>query len=67
MLRESDLPFPVRIARYLPDACPIPVDVFPYTREELARMLAAGNRFVKTALAEGRQIFPRVEAEDLRP
>lgn len=57
VLRESDLPFPARISRYLPEACPIAVDVFPYTREELAGVLA-GSHFVKTALAEGRQIFP---------
>lgn len=58
VLRESDLPFPARIGRYLPEACPIAVDVFPYTREELTGLLAAGSRLVKTALAEGRQIFP---------
>ncbi len=58
ILRESDLPFPARIGRYLLPSSRIPADVFPYTRRELERMLAEGNRFVKTALAEGRQIFP---------
>ena len=31
----------------------VPVDLFVYTRAELDGMLAAGNRFVSRALAEG--------------
>ena len=34
-------------------------DVFSYTREEFELMLKEGNRLVKSALAEGIDLFPR--------
>lgn len=56
VLRESSLPFPDRIPRYLPSGFPVGVDVFPYTRDELEQMLSQGNTFIQEALAEGREV-----------
>jgi len=35
------------------------VDVFPYTREEIGKMLAEGNPLVKEALEHGLMLFRR--------
>ena len=59
VLGKSDLPFLERIPRYMPSGVGIGVDVFPYTREEFELMLKEGNRLVKSALAEGIDLFPR--------
>lgn len=59
ILGKSDLPFLERIPRYMPSGAGIGVDVFPYTREEFELMLKEGNRLVKSALAEGIDLFPR--------
>lgn len=37
----------------------VDVDVFPYTRVELEKMLEAGNHFVRNAVAEGITIYKR--------
>ena len=42
-----------RIPRYLPVGLPVGVGVFPYTREEVDRMLAEGNLFIRQATQEG--------------
>jgi hypothetical protein len=42
-----------RIPRYLPVGLPLGVDVFPYTRDEIDRMLAEDNPFVQRAMEEG--------------
>lgn len=55
ILKESSEDFLDRIPRYLPTAVPGGVDVFPYTHEELDRMIAEGNHFVRRALAEGKR------------
>ncbi len=31
---------------------PLPVEVFPYTKEEISQMLRRGNRFIRNALEE---------------
>jgi predicted nucleotidyltransferase len=53
VLRRADRPFLERIPHYTPENCPIGVDVFPYTRDEIERMLASGNSFLRAALDEG--------------
>ena len=53
ILKSSDRPFLDRIPVYTPEGCRIGIDVFPYTGAEVQRMLAAGNWFLKRALAEG--------------
>ena len=42
-----------RLALYQPESCGLGLDVFAYTRAEIERMQASGNRFVHQALAEG--------------
>ncbi len=59
ILKESDLPFLKRIPKYLPPGCEIDVDVFPYTKAEIDKMLRRGNNFIREALAEGISIFVR--------
>ena len=54
---DADLLFADRAAAYRPKGVGIPVDLFVYTRDELDGMLAAGNRFVSRALAEGRELL----------
>lgn len=59
VLIESDKDFLHRISDYMPSDVPISVDVFPYTEDELERMLNDGNQFVKRALSEGVLLFER--------
>lgn len=55
ILGSSPVPFRDRFARYWPD---FPgVDVFAYTRAELAQMQADGNSFARRALSEGVSLF----------
>ena len=56
VLRESSLPFLDRLPVYTPSDFPVPVDVFPYTREEFARLLEERNPFLQRALSEGKEI-----------
>jgi hypothetical protein len=54
ILRSSQLPFIDRIPLFLPrHSFPVDVDVFPYTKAEIAKMLHSGNFFVRQALREG--------------
>ena len=59
IVRRSARPFLDRMAAYLPTGLPVPVDVFPYTREEIERMSAEGNPFIRSALAGGIPLFRR--------
>ncbi len=59
VLSRSDRRFLDRIPEFLPAGFPVDVDVFPYTREEIERMTAEGNRFVQGVLREGRTLFRR--------
>lgn len=59
ILKDSDCRFLDRIPLYIPDACGIGVDVFPYTQVEVDAMLADGNWFIRRALAEGIEIYAR--------
>lgn len=56
ILKSSDKPFLERITRYLPSKFPVGVDVFPYTREEIKKMLKENNFFLKKAMKEGIEI-----------
>jgi predicted nucleotidyltransferase len=53
ILSSSSHSFLERIPQYLPPKVSLPVDVFPYTRVEIDRMLAEGNHFIKRAMKEG--------------
>ncbi len=56
ILSQADRPFLERIPRYLPTGLPVGVDVFPYTREEVRRMLSEGNLFIRRVLEEGMRL-----------
>ena len=53
ILSSANRPFLERIPRYLPEGLSVGVDVFPYTRDEIDRMLADGNHFIARAVREG--------------
>jgi len=53
VLRESDLSFLERSAKYRPAGVGIGIDVFAYTQDEVDAMLASGNAFLAQALREG--------------
>lgn len=55
VLKADERRFIDRIPDYLRQFldAPVPPEVFPYTREEMDRMRASGNRFVERALREG--------------
>lgn len=56
ILKESELPFLERIPQYLPTGFPVGVDVFPYTRAEIEKMLRESNFFIKRVLREGKRL-----------
>lgn len=56
VLRTSRVPFLDRIPHYTPSRFPVGVDVFPYTHDELERMLSEGNTFIQEALAQGKEV-----------
>ena len=62
VLGESDRRFLDRIPAFLPSRFPVGVDVFPYTRAEVERMLREGNAFVRDALRDGEVLFRRTVA-----
>ena len=59
VLDQTELPFKDRLPRYKPVGCPFPMDMTICTREELARELAAGNRFVHRVLGESIVLYAR--------
>ena len=52
ILSSASQSFMERVPRYLPTGLPLGVDVFPYTRDEIKRMLAQGNHFIRQAVKE---------------
>ncbi|HMH53754.1 MAG TPA: nucleotidyltransferase domain-containing protein [Candidatus Acidoferrum sp.] len=59
VLDSSDVPARERIPRYKPTRIPLPVDLTVCTRDELARELAAGNRFLNRLLSESVVLYIR--------
>jgi predicted nucleotidyltransferase len=59
ILTNSDRAFLDRIPTFLPGRFPAGVDVFPYTRAEIDRMRAEGNRLILEALRDGITVFRR--------
>jgi predicted nucleotidyltransferase len=53
VLASADVPFLERIPSYTPVGLSVGIDVFPYTREEIDRMLAEGRPFIQQILSEG--------------
>ena len=59
VLDASDLPVRERIPHYKPTRVPVPMDLTVCTLAELARELAAGNRFLKRVLGESLVLYSR--------
>jgi len=59
VLRDTDLPFIERAARYAPAGLPVGADVFAYTADEIEAMLAEGNGFIRRALDEAVTLIER--------
>ena len=57
-----------RIPDYLREFldAPVPVEVFPYTKDEVDRMRASGNHFIERALREGVTLAERSFEERLK-
>jgi len=53
-----------RIPRYMPRRCPVPVDVFPFTRAEVDERVRAGDHFFARILREGIRIYPSARQPD---
>lgn len=62
VLDSSDLAFRHRLPRYKPIGASVPMDLLIYTRDELERELAAGNRFVRRMLDESVPLYVREPA-----
>jgi predicted nucleotidyltransferase len=58
ILEKSDQPLLNRIRKFLPSHFPVDVDVFPYTRDEVQRMINDPHGLVGRALSEGKQMYP---------
>jgi len=58
----TDLPFKDRPPRYKPLGSPVPIDLMVCTRDELARELAGGSRFVSRLVAESIVLYARETA-----
>ncbi len=59
ILDKCTLPFLERSSHYQPDFCGVGVDVFAYTKEELARMESQGHMFPRTIKPEMQCLFQR--------
>jgi len=59
VLDATDLPFRDRLPRYKPMGSPLPLDVTVCTRDELAREIAAGNRFVRRMVEDSILLYAR--------
>jgi predicted nucleotidyltransferase len=59
VLDATELPFRDRLPHYKPLGSPVPLDVTICTRDELARELAAGNRFVRRMVDDSIVLYAR--------
>ena len=62
ILAWSDVDFQDRIVAFLPSRFPVGMDVFPYTRAEIEKMVSEGNGFISTALRDGIKIYARASS-----
>jgi uncharacterized protein len=58
-LDECNLPFLDRSVHYQPEFCGVGVDIFAYTRQELAQMEEAGHQFLQRVKGERVCLFRR--------
>jgi predicted nucleotidyltransferase len=58
VLEKSDQPLLNRIRKFLPSHFPVDIDVFPYTRDEIQRMINDPHNLIGQALSQGKQMYP---------
>jgi len=58
ILEKSDQPFLKRIPTFLPAEFPVDIDVFPYTRDEVQRMIRDPHSLVGQACYGGKRMYP---------
>lgn len=58
IMTESKKRFLERIPAFYPSSFPCDIDIFPYTREEIDRLMQDSHGLVHRALSEGRQLYP---------
>lgn len=59
VLRSSDRPFPERLAEYATAELGVPADIFVYTAQEVAQMIAENRGIPPVAVREGEVLFLR--------
>jgi predicted nucleotidyltransferase len=58
ILEKSDRPFLKRIPQFLPTQFPVDIDIFPYTRDEVQRLIKDPQSLVAQACSEGKRMYP---------
>jgi predicted nucleotidyltransferase len=58
ILEKSDQPFLKRIPTFLPIQFPVDIDIFPYTRAEVQRMIRDPHSLVGQACHGGKRMYP---------
>jgi predicted nucleotidyltransferase len=58
ILETSDQPFLKRIPKFLPTQFPVDIDIFPYTKDEVQRMMKDPHSLVRQACYGGKQMYP---------
>lgn len=58
ILEKSDQPFLKRIRTFLPTRFPVDIDIFPYTRDEVQRIMKDPHSLVGQACYEGKWMYP---------
>jgi predicted nucleotidyltransferase len=58
IMTESDKPARDRIAAFRPTSFPCDIDIFPYTKNEVERLMKDPHGLVYRALSEGQQLYP---------
>jgi uncharacterized protein len=61
VLEKSDKSLLNRIAEFLPTHFPVDIDIFPYTKAEIQRLMNDPHSLVSQALAEGKRMYPGQE------
>jgi uncharacterized protein len=58
ILEKSYQSFLNRIPKFLPIQFPVAIDIFPYTRDEVQRMMQDPHSLVRRACYEGKRMYP---------
>jgi uncharacterized protein len=58
IITESNKRALERIPSFYPSSFPCDIDIFPYTKKEIERLMKDPHGLVHRALSEGRQLYP---------